>query len=386
MKAINMPLLFGILTCLALSCKEPDNEPLAKDFIEDVPISMTFTNAEFIYNGDDIGDATSDGWVIKMYTDMEIDEAGAPVGPGCVLQMLLNVRYDETQSADASLLPGIYSEMTNSGNFAPGTFVGGYMNSIDLPGGDRINLADATYYADVEENSTEMEYDLIDEGAVSIEANDDGTYSIEGIMVGTKYTKRYFSWTGEVECRSNVPAKTPNSTLKTDITDPALSKGSLQDKGDYFSLKDESYRCLMLQLAGDNVEFDDYNKATGNGPVLRLEILVSWDTDITSGIPEGSYVMTERNPDTSIDKENIIPGVAIPGLPDVFALWKMGGTWYYEIKDGEWTETYARIDSGTITVEREKDGTYNISYELSDCQSKPKKISGKVTLNQLKTF
>ncbi|MBE6218287.1 MAG: hypothetical protein E7124_09660 [Bacteroidales bacterium] len=386
MKATIYAILIGALTCLAFSCKEPDNESQTKDFIEDVPTSITFTNAEFIYNGDDIGDATSDGWVIKMYTDMEIDETGAPVGPGCVFQMLLNVRYDETQGADASFLPGIYSEMINSGNFAPGTFVRGYMSSIDLPGGDRIDLADATYYADVAENSTEMDYDLIDEGAVSIKANDDGTYSIEGIMVGTKYTKRYFSWTGEVKCRSNVPERTPNSTLKTDITDPALSKGSLQDRGDYFRLMDESYRCLLLQLAGDNIGFDDYNKPTGDGPVLRLEILVSWDTDITNGIPEGSYAMAERNPDTSIDKEKIVPGVAIPGLPDEFALWKMAGAWYYEMKDGEWTGTYARIDSGTITVEREEDGTHKISYELSDCQSNPKRISGKVTLNQLKTF
>ena len=48
--------------------------------MEDVPDTVLFTNAEFIYNGDDIGEARSDGWIIKLYTDMEIDDTGAPVG------------------------------------------------------------------------------------------------------------------------------------------------------------------------------------------------------------------------------------------------------------------------------------------------------------------
>ena len=201
MKAITYVTLIGTLLFLSISCEKPDNGSSETEtgFTEPVPTSVVFTNAEFIYNGDDIGEATSDGWVIKLYTDMEIDEAGAPVGPGCVVQMLLNVRYDDTQSADADFLPGTYSEMYNSGNFAPGTFVSGYMTSIDLPGGDRIYLADATYYADVKEGSTEMDYDMIDEGAVRILKNEDGTYTVEGILVGKKFTKRYFSWTGMAE-------------------------------------------------------------------------------------------------------------------------------------------------------------------------------------------
>lgn len=96
--------------------------------------------------------------------------------------------------------------------------------------------------------------------------------------------------------------------------------------------------------------------------------------------------MTERNPDTSIDKEKIVPGVAIPGLPDEFASWKMAGAWYYEMQDGNWTDTYARIDNGTITVSRENDGSHTISYDLLDCQSQPHRISGSVTLNTMETF
>ena len=89
----------------------------------------------------------SDGWIVKLYTDMEIDEAGAPVGPGVVTQLLLNAEYDQSQSGSAEFLSGRYTEMFNSGNFSPGTFVSGYMTTINLPG-QQLELADATFYAE----------------------------------------------------------------------------------------------------------------------------------------------------------------------------------------------------------------------------------------------
>ena len=93
--------------------------------------------------------------------------------------------------------------------------------------------------------------------------------------------------------------------------------------------------------------------------------------------------MTQRNPDTSIDRDKIVPGVAVPGLPDEFAAWKVSGSWYYELKESEWTKTYARIDNGSITVERDGNGSHTIIYDLLDCQSRARRISGKITLNNL---
>lgn len=381
-------ILFILMLCtLHISCeKNGGDHENGNTFIEPVADTTFFTNAEFIYNGDDIGEATSDGWVIKMYTDMDIDEAGAPVGPGAVLQMLLNVEYNEQQDADAAFLPGTYREMYNSGNFVPCTFVSGYISQIDLPGGERLELADATFYADVMDGSTEMDYDLIDEGALTITDNEDGTYTIKGILVGGKFTKRHFSWTGEVEPRNNVPQETPNSTLSSDISNPEFTKGLLQDKGDCFYLGDQSYRCLLLFLADDPIVFS-YGKPAGSGKVLRLEITVPWETDVDEGgIPEGTYTMTTRNQDTSIDRDKIVPGIAIPGLPNVFAAWKMAGAWYYEMQDGNWTDTYARIDNGTVTVSREDDGSHVIEFDLLDCQKNPRRISGTVTLNGLERY
>ena len=388
-------LTLGIMLCLSCE-KVPQKDPVPdkpedtipednKGFVESVPDTITFTNAEFIYNGDDIGEATSDGWIIKLYTDMDIDEAGAPVGPGHVLQMLLNVKFDESQSADPEYLEDIYTEMTNSGNFAAGTFVNGYMTSIDLPGGERLDLADATYYAEVMDGSTEMDYDLLDEGAVSITGSNDGTFRIDGILVGKKYTKRYFRWEGKVEPRNNVPEEIPNSTLKTDISGLTFTKGQLVDKGDYFRLMDKSYRCFLLFLVDDGAEFP-FERPAGTSRVLRLEMLVPWDTDLKEGIPAGTYHMVPRNPDTSMDKDDIVPGVAVTGLPDVFAEWKRAGTWYYEMYENDWSKTYARIDGGTITIERGSDGSHTISYDLTDCQRNPKRISGTTTLETIRTY
>ena len=190
---------------------DPQQKP-DQGFVEAVPDTVKFTNADFIYYGDIAGESSSDDWVVKLYTDMEIDDLGNPIGPGTVTQLQLNAEFDENQKADPSKLEGLYREMMNSGNFVPGTFVSGYMVRLDLPG-QTIEMAVGTFYAELPDGSADMDYDLIDEGAVSIKSNSDGTFTIEGVIVGKKYTKRYFKWTGDVEPRNYVPEHTPNSTL-----------------------------------------------------------------------------------------------------------------------------------------------------------------------------
>ena len=388
-------LIYGALVAvlaLIVACEKPEQpqQPVDPDpkpkpdqgFVEAVPDTVTFTNADFIYYGDITGESFADDWVVKLYTDMEIDDFGNPIGPGTVTQLQLNAAFDENQAADPSKLKGVYREMMNSGNFAPGTFVSGYMVRLDLPG-QTIEMGDGTFYADLSEGSTEMDYDLIDEGAVSIQPNDDGTYIIEGVLVGKKYTKRYFRWTGNIDPRNYVPEETPNSTLTQDMTGLTFDQGQLQDKGDYFYRMDESYRCLLIYLGDESVDMSA-SRPAGDGAVLRLEVLVPWEVDITKdGIPSGTYKMTDRNLDTSIDKDNIVPGVAIPGLPNVFAAWKVAGAWYYELEGGEWSQTYARIDEGEIVIDNHGDGSYTISYDLLDCQTVPKKIQGTTTLAEL---
>lgn len=376
-----------LLTAVCIACERHVEPPTSipetdKGFVEAVPDTVVFANADFIYYGNESVDLDSDWWVIKLYTDMEIDLTGAPIGPGAVTQLCLNVKYNESQTPDPSYLKGVYREMMNSGNFAPGTFASGYMVKLELPG-QTLELADGTFYASLAEGSTDMDYDLIDEGALSIQPNDDGTYTIEGVLVGKRYTKRYFTWTGLVEPRNNVPEETPNSTLKYDLAGISFAQCQLQDKGDSFYLMDESYRCLLLYLAEESVDMSSYRPA-GNGGVLRLEFLVPWEVDYKSGIiPEGTYSMITRNEDTSIDKDKIVPGAAIPGLPNVFAAWKVSGSWYYDLNEGVWGETYARIDKGTITISKDTEGNPIVIYDLEDCQGVPRKITGQTSLKGL---
>ena len=347
---------------------ETENE--APSFQEAVPDTIRFTEATFLYNGDYVGDGISDGWIIKLYTETS------------TMQILINTRYNKDQKADISMTEGRYTEMLNSGIYAAGTFVSGRTIRADLPGGEVIEVPEPTFFASLTEDKSDLYYDFIDEGVLMITGNTDGTYTIEGVLVGNKYTKRYISWSGEAVAQTNVPEVTPNSTLDEDLTGLTFTRGQLQDKGDYFYLRDNSYRCLLLYLVDDEADLQ-YSRPGGTSRVLRLEFLVPWETDYHEGIPEGIYVMVPRNPDTSMDKDKIVPGGAVAGLPNVFEAWKMAGSWYYEMIDGQWTETYARIDQGTITVTRGEDGSHTITYDLTDCQSPAKKITGTTELDNI---
>lgn len=347
--------------------------------MEPTPQRVLFTNASFSYMGDDVGEQTSDGWVVKFYTDMDIDDYGNPIGEGVAMQLLLNVTYNPSQEADTALLEGVYTAQTSSGDFAEDTFVDGYMDFIELPDG-RYERADGSFYADIAEGSIDMDVDLLDDGAVQIVKNTDGTFTFEGVMVGKKCRKRYFEWSGEVKPTSHVTPTTPNSTLTENLRLTTLTQMRLQDKGDSFYLGDESYRCFLIFLAEQDVQFE-WGKPTGSGKVLRLELLVPFGSSVEEGVPAGRYPFIQRNPDTSIDKGNIVPFVAIAGLPNRFTVPYWSGSWYVEYADGAWGELYGRIDDGEVVVERGEDGSHHISCTLYDCSSEPITITADVQID-----
>lgn len=368
--------------CKDSETKIPGVEP-DRGYKEPVAESIRFSNAEFVYWGDDVGERYSDGWLVKLYTEMEIDELGNPIGPGCVVQLLLNAYYNSGQEPNPAWLEGIYGAQTNSGDFNPMTFVDGYMDYLDLPTG-RIERPDGTFYADLAEGSVEMEVDLIDDGAVQVTDNGDGTYSIEGILVGKKCRKHYFSWQGEIQASSYVEPEIENSTLSENLVLNNLTQGQLQDRGDYFALRDESYRSYLLFLADEGVDLSQ-SHPSGSGNLLRLELLVPWESVKEEGIPAGTYPLLVRNADTSIDRDQLTPFHAIPGLPNRFAYPYWSGAWYVSLLEGEWSETYARIDRGVVEVERRDDGAHFIRCELEDCASPAHKVQAEITLekNQL---
>ncbi|MBQ8307299.1 MAG: hypothetical protein IJX56_00680, partial [Alistipes sp.] len=191
--------------------------PSERPFEERETEMISFSNVQLIYLGDDIGEMLSDGWLLKFYTDMEIDEVGNPIGPGQLMQLMLNTFYEPTQEPNLARLKGVYVAQRNSGDFKPFTFVDGYMDYLDLPTG-RVERPDATFYAEVKSGSSELVSDLLDDGAVEIRAQEDGTFLIEGILVGKQCRKRRFRWQGPLEPLSWVEPTTPNSTLVSDLT------------------------------------------------------------------------------------------------------------------------------------------------------------------------
>lgn len=375
---INILLALFVLLAPLHSCTTPITTPTPEEpegFVERVLGEVEFINAELEYMGDDMGEQLSDGWLLKLYTDMEIDPAGNPIGPGAVMQILLNVPYNASQEPDTSLLRGVYTAQNNSSEFSPGTFVNGYIHYIDLPG-ERLELPDATFWGDIAEGSTEMEIDLVDDGAVQISGNGD-QFTIEGILVGNKCLKRKFLWSGTLEPKSYVEPEVPNSTLEDNLSLENLTKLAIQDRGDYFALRDESYRSLLLFLAEESIDFE-WGKPIGSGKLLRIELLVPWDWDATQGVPEGTYPMLSRNLDTSIDRDSITPYHSIPGLPNCFSYPYWSGAWFVEFVQSEWSNNYARIDSGQVVVERSSDGSHHIICTLFDSSTTPLKVDADV--------
>ena len=362
--------LVATLLLSMVACVDAKREGDGGDgaFIEKEATTITLTEAEVYYNGDDIGDATSDGWIVKLYTDMEMDQMGNFIGPGSVIQLLLNVEYESEQRPNLAKLVGEYSAQSNSGDFSSNTFVYGYMDYIDLPDG-RHERPDATFYASLAEGSTTMDIDLIDDGKVVIVENADGTLTIKGTLVGKQCRKRNFEWTGNVEPKSQVVERVPNSLLTSDLQLTNLTKAHIQDKGDSFYLGNESYRNLLIFLAEDSISFE-WGNPKGSGNVLRLELLVPWETDLAEdGVPAGEYPMLTRNADTSFDKESITPFHSISGLPDSFTVPYWSGAWYVKYADGKWSDSYARIDGGMVVVERGEDGSHRFICDLTDCSS-----------------
>ena len=361
-------LCLAMVAMLFVACTDKGEGDIANaDFVEKEATKVYFTNSEVYYLGDTAREESFDIWQIKFYTDMEIDELGNPIGPGSVMQLILNAPYEKEQTPNLEKLEGVYFAQSNSGDYSNFTFIYGYLDILELPDG-RHELPDGTFYASIPEGSKQMDIDLLDDGKLEIVNNADGTTTIKGTLIGKQCRKRNFEWRGVIEPKSEVKKEVPNSTLTSNIEIGSLTKALIQDKGDSFYLRDESYRNFLIFLAQDGISFE-WGKPVGSGEVLRLELLVPWSTNAEEGVPAGTYQMMQRNADTSFDKESIVPFSAVSGLPNRFVAPYWAGSWYVNYVDGAWGDSYARIDGGTITVERGEDGSHRFICNLQDCSS-----------------
>lgn len=176
-------------TLLAASCeKQAPVVETTREIIE-------FTDGEAIYYGDDGNTELSDMWNIRLYTDMDRDEAGNPVGPGQMIQISCNTGRDTEANADN--LRGLYVTPSDEYDYSPGTFNPGYLVEIEIPGG-YISAPAMSYFGELAEGSAEPAPEFLEEGSVSVEINADGTFTIEGSMMTESAISKDFTYTGDL--------------------------------------------------------------------------------------------------------------------------------------------------------------------------------------------
>ena len=231
--------------------------------------------------------------------------------------------------------------------------------------GVQVEVPAGSFYGDVKAHSTSVDADLLSGGKMTVKRSADGEYTISGVLVGDLSLKRYFTYTGKLTTidRHGSTEEIPNSTLNADLTLNEWAQARLQDKADFYYLQDESCRVLELYLAEEGVGLAE-TWPTGNGRVLKVEFFVEWATDVTQGIPAGTYKVVARDEESKgILREFLKPGGIASGYPNVFTY--PAGTWYEKISNGTMKE-YARIDAGTMTVVRDGD-KHTLTIDFIDC-------------------
>ena len=361
--------LFVVASVSALTaCSDNDTENLeggkpGGEDVKPVPEVVEFVNSNLVYWGDEDGVGT-DHFVLTLYTDMEVDAAGNPIGPGKIMAFSLNVPPFASGTTEFPLPEGTFDAAPNGYTFNEWTFNLGYMNQMDLPTG-KVEVPAGSFYGDVKAHSTSVDADLLSGGKMTVKRSADGEYTISGVLVGDLSLKRYFTYTGKLTTidRHGSTEEIPNSTLNADLTLNEWAQARLQDKADFYYLQDESCRVLELYLAEEGVGLAE-TWPTGNGRVLKVEFFVEWATDVTQGIPAGTYKVVARDEESKgILREFLKPGGIASGYPNVFTY--PAGTWYEKISNGTMKE-YARIDAGTMTVVRDGD-KHTLTIDFIDC-------------------
>lgn len=357
-------LLHLSIVCLCMSCssKGNDEDVSGGNGLRTPEDPVVFVNANLVFYGTTNDVTTSNHYSLSLYTNMVIDELSNPIGPGKLLRLSINAELFGPENTDLSLREGFFAGASSSYDFTPGTFNDGFIYQIDLPGEGKIDVPDGSFYGEVPAGVTEFTPDLLDSGAFTVTRNGDN-YTITGTMTGSECLKRRFVYTGKLPVidRSDKPEQLPNTNLTADVNfTPA--KARLQDKEDFYYLGDQSMRVLEVYLASSELNLTPL-WPEGSGESLKIEFFVSWDTDVTAGIPAGTYTVVPQVPGGGIRRTDLVPGGIAPGYPDRFTY--PDGTWYQTFVDGKMSR-YGRVEGGSMTVTRDGDA-HQITFDLLDC-------------------
>lgn len=348
--------------CTQHACSDKSSPP-APEEPDPTPRATIYDNASLVYYGVEDEEMPSSLFELTLYTDMELDAGDNPIGPGQILRVSFNAPLFPPETEEFPLPAATYYSASSFTDFTPGTIGFGYMNRLDLPSGI-VEVPAGSFYGDIAEGQTTFDADLLTDGQCEVTLADDGAYTVSGILVGDRSTKRRFTYTGELRTidRSDHTPIVPNTTLKEDLTLGNLTQARLRDRGDYYFLGDESYRLFELYLAEAGADLTP-TWPVGSGRMLRLEFFVAWDTEVAHGIPAGTYTVVPRE-NGGLDRVHIRPGNMPAGAPGRFA--NPAGCWYQRFEQDELTE-YACVYAGTVQVTQTDGGTrFTVDFSDSD--------------------
>lgn len=355
--------LCSLLQLLVISCSDDDKQVVLPGYIESDEHFTLFTNVVATYNGR--VDDSYDSWLVKLYTDMSTDLAGNPIGPGSYVQFLIKTPCNELEVGEAEYLTGHYTVQTESDPLALRTFQSGYMELIEIAGG-KAERPYATFYADLRSGSINMQVDLVSEGEFSIVDDGNGTYTIQGCLIGEKCIKRNFLWQGKIRPQDKTEQTRPNSTLHGNLLLDNLYQGAIHDLGYEYRGVEVVAKRVLLYTASMGITFEN-GEPLGSGDVMRFEMLVSPDWDVSKTLPVGRYEVIERDESGSFDPAELKPFVLLAGLQNAFYYPELSGTWYIKYTDDEWSDSYALVDGGLMELQPRYGGSYNVYCDLTDC-------------------
>ncbi len=345
------------------STEQPVDPPTQDEwnFDEDKAETLVFTKAEAQYIGDDIGEGSSDHWIVTL-----TGTAGEE------LALELNAAFNEKQEADLSLLYATYRTQSSASDYSAGTFGPGDSHRLDAPNEPQY-VPQGTWLRLGENGAVDYLY----MGSVEVSET-----SISGILVGDMFRKRNFRYEGSIDIVPVRIHRVPNSTISADITFSGshFTEVSGDDLGDSFVAGTGTYKALKVNAVSGDVKLGrkgyDYF-FDGTGDFVQIYLFVSPDAS-SDAIPEGDYIAVETGEHGAPVKDDLLPFRYWPGMPDQFT--RFSGCWYIGVKGGKW-DKYARLAGGSVKVSVGADGRRVLTFDMLDCNEPANKVSGSITLN-----
>lgn len=276
------------------------------------------------------------------FIDSPLDDMGYLTPPGNVITFIANVPL----SADGKILPGTWNvaeEKTGS----EGVVFPGYCTRFygPMPAGTLIESHDAA------DNAT---CGLVESGSVTVtEENDVYTFIYDfTTQQGQRVTGTY---TGPVVV-DNFPQPSDDLTLSRDY-ELYLPADKIQAQATYYSTENGSNWVLDIRQMNESYKFI--------GDQLKIDMYCT-GTTFEEGPTPGTYTVSSGKENGTISKGSFKPTFHLPSC--------------YVGRDDESNIIQgAAVADGELTLVKNDDGTYTVTFDFLDAQEEPKRFYGSWT-------